>query len=192
MVSVKNLNGDLLKKGTISMNNILSVDSYRFYQSGFDEDLQGCTLMIAHDPWGISISYCGYAMLIIAILLYIITDKSFHTLMKSSSVKVAGTSLLLFALHTSCFASTTPKVLPQDVAKKFGDLYIEYNGRICPLQTFAKDFTVKLYGKPEYKGYSSEQVLTGWMFFYSDWKEEPMIKTKTGEIRDILETEVQR
>ena len=186
-VSVKNKNGELLKKGSISMNNILSVNGYRFYQSGFDEDLNGCTLMVAHDPWGISISYCGYGLLIIAILLFIITDKSFHTLMKSTTVKTVSACLLLFAFHTTCDAANAPKVLPKDVAEKFGDLYVEYNGRICPLQTFAKDFTVKLYGKPEYKGYTPEQVLTGWMFFYSDWKEEPMIKTKSGEIRDILE-----
>ena len=32
-----------------------------------------------------------------------------------------------------------PKTLPRETAGRFGDLYILYNDRICPLQTFARD-----------------------------------------------------
>ena len=52
-----------------------------------------------------------------------------------------------------------PQTLPRDVAEKFGDLRIYYNDRICPLQTFAKDFTTKLYGKSTYRGLSAEVLL---------------------------------
>ena len=50
-----------------------------------------------------------------------------------------------------------------------GEMYTLYKGRICPLQTFAKDFTTKLTGKATYEGLSSEQVLSGFIFYYSDW-----------------------
>ncbi len=50
-----------------------------------------------------------------------------------------------------------------------GEMYTLYKGRICPLQTFAKDFTTKLTGKATYEGLSSEQVLSGFLFYYSDW-----------------------
>ena len=55
-----------------------------------------------------------------------------------------------------------------------------------PLQTLAKDFTIKLYGKNNFNGYSAEQVLTGWLFFPANWKEQPVIKIKDGKIRRIL------
>ena len=79
-----------------------------------------------------------------------------------------------------------PKVLPVEVAGQFGDLYILYNNRICPLQTFARDFTIKLYGKPSYRGLTPEQVLTGWIFYYDSWKNEPVIRIKSREARGLL------
>ena len=58
---------------------------------------------------------------------------------------------------------------------------------ICPLQTFARDFTIKLYGKPTYHGLTSEQVLTGWLFYYDSWKNEPVIRIKSNEARRLLD-----
>ena len=88
---------------------------------------------------------------------------------------------ILFLLFVSTFPMGSramaadhplPKTLPRETAGRFGDLYILYNDRICPLQTFARDFTIKLYGKPTYHGLTSEQVLTGWLFYYDSRSEE--------------------
>ena len=46
-------NGNILKEGKISMNNILKYNGFRFFNEDFDEDLKGCTLTVSHDPWGI-------------------------------------------------------------------------------------------------------------------------------------------
>lgn len=64
--------------------------------------------------------------------------------------------------------SICPLSLPKETANEFGKLYVYYNDRICPLQTLAKEFTTKLYGKSNYKGLTPEQVLTGWLFFTSN------------------------
>ena len=34
----------------------------------------------------------------------------------------------------------------QNIAESFGKLFIYYNGGICPTQTFALDFTQRIYG----------------------------------------------
>ena len=52
----------------VSMNNIGSYNGYRFIQSGYDSDMQGTTLGIYHDPWGIGITYTGYALLFISLI----------------------------------------------------------------------------------------------------------------------------
>lgn len=52
----------------VSMNNIGSYNGYRFIQSSYDSDMQGTTLIIYKDTWGICITYFGYAMLFISIL----------------------------------------------------------------------------------------------------------------------------
>ena len=62
-------------------------------------------------------------------------------------------------------ATPLPKTVPANVAKSFGELHILYNNRVCPLETYAQEFTEKLYGRSSYRGYSAEQVLAGWIFY---------------------------
>ena len=175
----------------VSMNNILSYKGYRFYQSGYDEDELGTTLAVSYDPWGIGITYIGYITLLLSIILFFFTSNTkYRSLLKKPSTRVAAILLLLFIYSPNANSTTpnqSPKVLPQEVASAFGDLYILYNNRICPLQTIAKDFTTKLYGEPTYRGLTSEQVFTGWLFYYSSWKSQPMIKIKNKSTRSLLE-----
>ena len=60
---------------TISMNHIVSQKSVRLYQSDYDVDLQGSILAMNSDPWGIPITYCGYALLFVSLLWILIDDK---------------------------------------------------------------------------------------------------------------------
>ena len=49
---------------TVAMNHIGRADGYRFYQSAYDDDLKGVVLLVAHDPYGIAVTYAGYLMLL--------------------------------------------------------------------------------------------------------------------------------
>lgn len=179
------LDGTQTHEGVISMNNIFRYRGYRFYQSGYDRDAQGTTLSISYDPYGIGITYSGYAMLLITMIAFFFQRGStFRRLLRHPALR---RGLLTVAVLVSAInASATPQTLPRNVAAEFGNLHIYYNDRICPLQTLARDFTAKLYGKTSYEGLTAEQVLTGWFFFYDDWKQEPMIKIKGGEVRRLL------
>ena len=55
-------NGETEKDVVISMNNILKHKHYRFYQSDYD-DKGNSILDVARDPWGIGVTYVGYALL---------------------------------------------------------------------------------------------------------------------------------
>jgi len=65
-------------------------------------------------------------------------------------------------------------------------MYILYQNRICPVQSFARDFTYKLCGSTSYKGYTAEQVVAGWLFYFEDWKNEPIFKIKGEEVRAAM------
>ena len=80
------------------------------------------------------------------------------------------------------------KTLPKDVAADLGDIYIYNSGRIAPMQSFAKDFACKLYGKPKYEGYTSEQILAGWMFYPNYWKGTERQKSKRDEVKHLVES----
>ncbi len=180
-------------EAVVSMNNIHRYRSYRFYQSGFDRDGQGATLAVSHDPWGIGITYAGYILLLASMAAFFFQKGSrFKALLSNPAFKKAMCIVLLagsIAIPDAKAADRPdgmPKTLSKEAAEAFGDLYVYYNDRICPLQTLARDFTVKLYGKPSYNGLTAEQVLTGWFFFYDSWKTEPMIKIKGGDAKAVL------
>ena len=58
--------GETQQDIVISMNHILKHRHYRFYQSDYDE--QGNSILdVARDPWGIGVTYMGYALLFVAL-----------------------------------------------------------------------------------------------------------------------------
>lgn len=175
--------------GTVSMNKVFSYDGYRFYQSGYDAEGRGAIFTVAHDPWGIGVTYAGYGLLLVGMIAVLLDRRAgFKTLLSHPALK-RGTAVLLLLVCSTAAMNAQPQTLPRDVAASMGDLYILYNNRICPFQTFARQFTAKLYGKPSYKGLSAEQVASGWVFFYDDWKNEPMIKIKNGNVRHLMNIE---
>lgn len=186
--TIKITDGNDVIKGNVSMNKIFTYKNYRFYQSGYDKDEQGTVLSVSYDPYGIALTYMGYGLLLISLVLFTFGKNSkFKALLKHPLLK---RTLVVALFITCCFgkinAAEVPSTLSKSVAEEFCNLYVYYNDRICPLQTLAKDFTVKLYGKSSYRGLSAEQVLTGWFFYYDEWKKEPMIKIKSEEVRRLL------
>ena len=208
--------GSAVRKADISMNHILRHNGRRYYQEDYDD--QGrTTLSVSHDPWGIPVTYTGYALLLIGLGWLCLQRKprqGRQTLAVGVSPRndeenvseprrgdtkpavdvppLQGSNpfatqsvgsrprlktivplglLLFFNFQLSIFnsAQAAPRTLPRETASKMGEMYTLYKGRICPLQTFAKDFTTKLTGKATYEGLSSEQVLSGFLFYYSDW-----------------------
>lgn len=168
---------------TISMNKILKYKHYRFYQSDYD-DKGNSILSVSYDPWGINATYFGYILLSLGLIGMLLERKgAFRSLLNSLGKKGACVILLVFLGQQT---HANPRTLPQESASKMGEINVLYKGRICPLQTLAKEFTTKLYGSSRYKGMSSEQVLCGWVFYPNDWSKEPMIKVKDKETRQIL------
>ena len=177
-------NGSILKEGKISMNNILKHKGFRFFNEDFDEDMNGVTLTVQHDPWGITVTYIGYILMIISMLVLFVKKITTNTNAKLKSFAI----LLIMSMIGSVASATELKTLPKDVAADLGDIYIYNSGRIAPMQSFAKDFACKLYGKPTYEGYTSEQVLAGWLFYPNYWKGTERQKSKRDEIKHLVES----
>ncbi len=235
----------------VAMNHICSYRHYRFYQSSYDSDGRGTTLSVAHDPYGIFLSYTGYALLLLSMLAFFFQRGSqFRQLLRHPLLRKGSLATLLLLLTTSLATATTrhavemrrhavaisvpsltsesmenlteatggllaymgtsgnetkegadgypiedgikvgktshPKTLPKETATEWGRLYVYYNERVCPLQTLAQDFAMKLCGKRSYRGLTAEQVLSGWVFYYDQWKEEPIIRIKNKRVRTLL------
>lgn len=170
----------------VSMNNILSKSGTRLYQSSFDPDGHGSTLSLNSDPWGIPVTYLGYALLFVSLVWMLIDPRgAWRQLLRSPLLKKSALTLLFFStLSTNSSAENT--VLPKETASEMGRLHVLYNDRICPLQTLAIDFTKKLYGKRSFGEYTAEQVFTGFLFYGKAWDEQPIIRIKNSELRERL------
>ncbi len=169
----------------VSMNHIYNGHGTRLYQSGYDPDMRGAYLALNSDPVGIPVTYTGYGLLFFALLWTLVDPRGrFRELLRTD---LARRGAVLLVLATAVAAARAQRTLPRDVADEFGRTFIVYNGRVCPTETFAIDFTKKLYGKASYKDFSPCQVLTGFLFFGGDWMQEPIIKVKGSQIRKRLE-----
>ncbi len=60
----------VVEEGIIRMNKPLKYHNWRFCQSDYDSDQQGVVLAYNYDPWGIGITYIGYALLLIAMIAF--------------------------------------------------------------------------------------------------------------------------
>lgn len=178
--------GRTRKQTVVSMNNIASFHAVRLYQSSYDEDMQGSVLAMNSDPWGIPVTYIGYALLFVSLVWMLVDPKGTYRRLLRSPMLKRGATLLLLLATVNHGGMAAPRVLPQETAERFGQLFMVYNDRVCPVQTYAIDFTKKLYGKRSYKEYTAEQVLTGFIFFYDDWVNEPVVKVKGDELKRRL------
>lgn len=91
----------VVEEGTIRMNKPLKYHNWRFCQSDYDSDQQGVVLSYNYDPWGIGITYTGYALLLVAMIAFFFQKRTyFRTMLKS----VTSNSLLLGRAGVGLFA----------------------------------------------------------------------------------------
>ena len=170
---------------TVSMNNIAVVEGYRFYQTSFDRDMKGSVLTVTYDPYGTGITYIGYGLLIVsAVLLLILRTpriKQLYRQLNGNRVLAIG---CLFLISATTFAKT-PVVAREDAEKAERKLIV-YNGRVCPLNTLAHDFCLKITGKTSYKGLSAEQLLLSLPLAPEEWSEKQLLKIKNKALKERL------
>ncbi len=176
-------NGDIESENIhrISMNNVLDIAGYRLFQSSYDDDLKGSLITVAHDPIGTTITYVGYVMLAISMIIFVFGKRShFHQILKNPLWKSFAVVAIL--LMPTLAGSTEYYSIAQDSGADFAKIPIIYNGRIAPMETYALDFTRKLTGGDSFGEFDATQVLAGWIYAPQDWRKAKMIKSEFGMI----------
>ena len=98
--------GETQKDVVISMNNILRHKHYRFYQSDYDEH-GNSVLDVARDPWGIGVTYAGYALLFVALVVMLVERrKTFR------AVTISWLTVLVILLVVLYIRMLTHPLLP--------------------------------------------------------------------------------
>lgn len=171
----------------IFMNNILNHRGYRFYQSSYDMDEKGTVLSVNHDLAGTLITYIGYFLLFLGILLSIFNRNShFYGLMKRAS---AATALLLFLVLCSGLKAdgATAQPVSSSISKEFAKVWVQgHDGRIKPFSTLAYEMVMKVSRSEEIDGQSPEQVVLGMLTYPQEWQGVPMIAINNEQIGSKL------
>jgi cytochrome c-type biogenesis protein CcsB len=176
----------------IFMNNILKYKGYRFYQSSYDQDEKGTILSVNHDMAGMLVTYSGYAMLIVFIILSLISRSSvFQNIApgywQSTIRKAVPAILIMFLLSGFSFVSGQKLVPDKKVSEEFGKVLVQdQKGRTKPLFTLSNDILRKVTRENEFAGMTSMQVYLGLYLDFNNWKKFPMIKVSNKELQSKL------
>ena len=185
----------------IFMNNILNYDGFRFFQSSYDQDELGTVLSVNHDFWGTWISYIGYALLTLGMLLTLFSKKSrFSDLsMKLKNLRAPAQTSPAYLIGALIFLSTGSlnansineygtSAINKEHAVEFSRLVVQdHKGRMKPMHTLAGEVLRKIARKENMYGQSAEQIFLGMTIYPEEWARVPLIKvSKDEEIRKIL------
>lgn len=173
----------LAENHRIYMNHILNYEGYRFFQSSFDNDERGTYLSVNKDFWGSWISYAGYALLTIGMIMSLFSSKSrFYELSqnlkkmrvnRSASLVIIPLILIIPSftygqkiIHENSFHD----VIDAKHAKEFSRLIVQdYNGRMKPVHTLSREVMRKLTRKESFNGLNADQVLLGMFTNNQQW-----------------------
>lgn len=198
----------------IFMNHVLDKDGFRFFQASFDADEKGTVLSVNHDFWGTWITYIGYFLLYLGLML-ILFDKGsrfgkLKEMLDKVKAKKAKLSILLalFMLGGTGFAQEDQEqdhghikskkeqvdsilqstMVNPEHAAKFGKLVIQdAGGRMKPANTFSSELLRKLSKKDSYEGFNADQILVSMTENPAVWYNVPFIyvKPNNDSIRHI-------
>lgn len=175
----------------IYMNNILKYKGYRFYQSSFDHDEKGTILSVNHDFAGMIVTYTGYSILFLFIILSLINRKSvFHNITSGhwkSNLRKASVIILL-AVFSGMGALNAQKFVPdKNAATEFGKVLVQdQKGRTKPLFTLSNDILRKVTRENKFEGMTSMQVFLGLYLDFDNWRNVPLISISNKEIRSKI------
>jgi cytochrome c-type biogenesis protein CcsB len=176
----------------IFMNNILKYKGYRFYQSSYDPDEKGTILSVNHDRVGMVVTYTGYALLFLFIILSLINRKSvFHNINAGywqSTIRKALTSLILIFFISGLSSANAQKLVPDKaVSEEFWKILVQdQKGRTKPLFTLSNDILRKVTRENKFEGFTSMQVFLGLYLDFDNWKDVPMIRVSTKDMKNRL------
>ncbi|MFL1896259.1 cytochrome c biogenesis protein CcsA [Aquimarina sp. 2-A2] len=200
----------------IYMNHILDHKGYRFFQASFDPDEKGTILSVNHDFWGTYITYAGYMLLYLGMMLILFTKgsrfKDLDVMLSKVKNKKKRLTVLLALLCTGfSFAQTESghvagplqtlpskaeldsvikaNLVPKEHAAKFGSIVIQdERGRMKPVNTFSSELLRKLSKDDTYEGLNADQVFVSMLENPFIWYSVPIIEIKkeNDSIRRIL------
>ena len=188
----------------VFMNNVIDYDGYRFFQSSYELDdpstpqnEEGTILSVNHDALGTNITYFGYLLMALAMILSLFAPAGRFAFLAEQlqkiKIKKAGLSVVLlltgttFAQHNHNDHQHAPQNKSQsnpvhfevsdEHAEELSSMLVQdYEGRIVPFHTLADQLTRKLTHDNKYKDLNAVQFVLSLHMYPSYWVNKPFIQ----------------
>jgi len=182
------LENDTESEHRIFMNNVLQHGGFRLFQSSYDKDEKGTILSVNHDWWGTLITYIGYALMALGMILVFLTKKTrFNSLTQKLKKLNKSAVVLIIPLLFSVSVNASDDDVNAEHAARFESLVVQDNGgRLKPAHTLCSEFLRKIYGKDKFNDLSATQVIIGMMNDPVAWSKDSVIKVAHPKLRKLL------
>ena len=187
----------------IYMNNILDVKGYRFFQASYDQDEHGTILSVNRDVAGRNITYTGYLILLVGLILSLVGKDSrfmrqsrrLKELRRATDVAVVLLALLAFSMQAEAKGDASPMLdavqkyqVSSAHAELFGTLPIQSaNGRMMPVNTFSSEVLRKLHKSDKIGKLNSDQFLLSLLAMPDMWMRVPFIALSNPELANYYD-----
>jgi hypothetical protein len=190
-VTLTDPEANLTENHRIFMNHILEYQGYRFFQSSFDQDELGTYLSVNHDFWGTWISYFGYILLTLGLVMTFFDKKSRFSYLIGQLNRVQILVFIFLSLCVAAQAQMPAATIQEAHAQAFGKLLVQdHNGRIKPMNTYTGELMRKLARTESLFDQNSDQLVLSMMLNPSAWEKAAIIKLpEQPEIKQLLHTE---
>ncbi len=181
------LENDSESQHRIFMNNVLQHGGFRLFQSSYDKDEKGTILSVNHDWWGTLITYIGYALMTLGMILVFLTKKTRFNALTKKLNKLKNKLVILFIPLFFSLSAQAGEVINADHAARFESLVVQDNGgRLKPAHTLCSEFLRKIYGKDRFINLSATQVILGMMNDPVTWGKKDLVKISHPNVRALL------
>jgi cytochrome c-type biogenesis protein CcsB len=201
----------------IFMNHVMDYNGYRFFQSSYDLDNpetpqneEGTRLSVNADWWGTNITYLGYLLMAIGMVLSLfspvgrfraLNDKLKKLQQKRNEItKVIMLLILLpFGFNASAqheghnhevenealTAPTEPIIISEEHSDALGELLVQVpmgpdQGRIVPLHTMCLNLLRKIYRADKYEDYNAVQTIMSMHLSPASWMDKKIIQVPSA------------
>lgn len=195
------------QKVHISMNHPLTHRGSKHFQTSFDPDRKGTILTLNHDP-GKWPTYFAYTVLCVGFIFFILQNLIWPRRKKEAQALGANVTSVLLAgilVLTACGQATaqetggdqpgyaagaqvTEFVVLSDVARDEASrlLIQDYQGRMKPLDTLAREFVMKVAKKTKFQGQEPVDMYLNWVAHSGQWLDTPCVAVRYRGLKDLL------
>jgi cytochrome c-type biogenesis protein CcsB len=186
--------GKVLKSKTVLMNHVMDFNGYRFFQSSYDADEKGTILSANYDWWGTNVTYIGYFMMIMGMVMSIFAPIGrFRDLVgklnasnaaRADAFKVFLATLSIFSAGSTYAIMAKPKteekppfkVISVEHSNELGSLLVQnFTERIAPYHTLCTDLIRKIYRGEKFEGLNAVQTITSMHIYQGHWVKKKII-----------------